>query len=326
MKLNRWIFQQNNPEKINIRGGLLFLGGVFVLSFAFSLWHSGWFSAKPVNNGAVQENLGEWIQVMGSHDQDREAKLQGRWNEAVQTAQAFWMDQPSRLQEALGLTISITARNIWMENNRLRSEIERTRASLDQFKRDEAARRQEMLGAAVLTAYRHDPSGGADFLAAFQREADQQRKIEERTAGRMNLDLETLAAQKTALREAVPEMYSEAIESARRSARMYDTSHLTRTRAVFQDLNAGLSWQRQPADYVEMAGVVRENLRGKPGVGGFVEFGWAAMIGLVGAMIWLGLTMGMESFRSGKSESRDIPANTAKEPDHEQIEVGIGTH
>jgi len=326
MKLTRGIFQQNSSEKINIRGGLLLLGGVFVLSFAFSLWHSGWFSAKPVNNGAVQENLGEWIQVLGSHDQDREAKLQGRWNEAVQTAQAFWMDQPSRLQEALGLTISITARNIWMENNRLRSETERTRASLDQFKRNEAARRQEMLGAAVLTAYRHDPTGGDLFLAAFRREAFLQNKIEERTARRMNLDLETLTAQQTALREAVPEMYSEAIESARRSARMYDASHLARTRAVFEDLNAGLSWQRQPADYVQMAGVVRENLRGKPGVGGFVEFGWAALVGLVGAMIWLGLTMGLESFRSGVSGSRDISANTAEKPYHAPIEVGISGH
>jgi len=323
MKLTRAFSDKDQTEKINARGGLLLLAAIVVVSLAFSLWHAGWFSSKRVDRGTVQENLGEWIQAMGSHDQDREAKLQGRWNEAVQTAQAFWMDQPSRLQESLGLSISITARNIWMENNRLRSETERTRASLDQFKRDEAARRQEMLGAAVLTAYRRDPSGGAVFLEAFEREAYRQRKIEERPAARLNSDLEILAAQKIALREAVPEMYSEAIESARRSARMYDASHLARTRAVFEDLNAGLSWQRQPADYVEMAGVVRENLRGRSGVGGFVEFGWAALIGLIGAMIWLGLSIAIDPFKSRTSESQNDSARSAEKPQHEEIEVGV---
>jgi hypothetical protein len=324
MKLTGAIFQRDHSEKINTGGALLLLAAVVVVSFAFSLWHAEWFFPKRVDHGTVQETLGDWIQVLGRYDQAREAELRQQWNETVQTVQAHWIEQPGRLQETLGLSIAYTARNIWMEKEGLRSAIAAARASLDQFKTGEPARWQEKLGAAVLAAYRYDPSGGAAFLAAFDREMYRQRKIEDRIAARMESDLGSLTAQEMALRDAIPGMYREAVESAHRSARMYDDSHRALARSTFEELNAGLSWQRRPADYAETALVVRENLTARPGVGGFVEYGWPALIGLAAAMIWLGVTIPGDPINPQTPEPQNMSATLAAKPRHEEIEVGVG--
>jgi hypothetical protein len=86
-------------------------------------------------------------------------------------------------------------------------------------------------------------------------------------------------------------MYREAIQSAYRSARMFDESHRERTRHILTELNADLSWQRQPEDYVRLVGAVRETLDGFRGVGGFAEYGWPALAGLLVSITWLGSTI-----------------------------------
>jgi len=297
MKRNMTTQSTNDSEDINTGGFLLLLFAAVIVSLAVSLWHAEWLSPHPVDRGTVQETLGDRIQVVGRFDQDRQAKAQQQWDSTIRRVQAFWIDQPARLQETLGLAIAYTARNIWMEQNRLRTAITSAQETLEQFNREKTARWQEKLGTAVVAAYRRAPGGGAAFESAFERETIRQRNVEERTERGLESNLEYLTTQETELRGAVPEMFRDALESAHRSARMYDDSHMARTRRILNGLNADLSWKRQPEDYVQMAGSVREILRGFRGVGGFVEYGWPALAGLLVAMGWLGLTTPKDPFR-----------------------------
>ncbi|MBI3597430.1 MAG: hypothetical protein HY203_09785 [Nitrospirae bacterium] len=314
MKLSRTIRQTNDSEDINTGGILLLLLAAVIVSFTVSLWHANRLSPQRVDHGTVQETLGDRIQVVGRFDQDRQAKIQQQWDRTVQQFQAFWIGQPARLQETLGLAIAYTARNIWMEQKRLRTAIPAAREALERFDREKTTRWQEKLGTAVLAAYRRAPEGGAAFQAAFERETIRQRKVEERTARGLESNLNYLMTQETGLRGAVPQMYHEAIESAHRSARMYDESHMAWTRRILNELNADLSWKRQPEDYVQMAGSVREILGGFRGVGGFVEYGWPALAGLLAAMAWWGITVPKDPVKPRFSEEEGPTTETTTTP------------
>jgi hypothetical protein len=314
MKLSRTIRQTNDSENINTGGFLLLLLAAVIVSFTVSLWHANRLSSQPIDHGTVQETLGDRIQVVGRFDQDRQANIQQRWDGTVQRVQAFWIGQPARLQETLGLAIAYTARNIWMEQEQLRTAIPAARETLERFDREKTTRWQEKLGTAVLAAYRRAPEGGAAFQAAFERETIRQKRIEERTARGLESNLNSLTAQETELRGAVPQMYRNVIESARRSARMYDESNMAWTRRILDELNADLSWKRQPEDYVQMVGGVREILGGFRGVGGFVEYGWPALVGLLAAMAWLGLTIPKDPFKPRYSDEEKNPTTETTTP------------
>ena len=316
MKLSRTIRQTNDSEDINTGGVLLLLLAAVIVSFTISLWHAYRLSPRPIDHGAVQETLGDRIQVVGRFDQDRQAKIQQQWNRTVRRLQAFWIGQPARLQEGLGLAIASTARNIWMKQERLRTAIPAAREALEQFDREKTTRWQEKLGGAVVTAYRRAPEEGAAFQAVFEQETIRQKRIEERTARGLESNLNYLTAQETELRSAAPQMYREAIESAHRSARMYDESHMAWARRILNELNADLSWKRQPEDYVQMVGSVREVLGGFRGVGGFVEYGWPALVGLLAAMAWLGLTIPKDPFKPRYSDEEEISTTETTTPPH----------
>jgi len=314
MKLSRTVRQTNDSEDINSGGILLFLFAAVIVSFAVSLWHANRLSPQPIDHGAVQETLGDRIQVVGRFDQDRQAELLQRWNRTVQRAQAFWIGQPARLQETLGLAIAFTARNIWMEQERLRTAIPAAQEALEQFDREKSTRWQEKLGTAVLAAYRRAPEGRAAFQAAFERETLRQRKTEERTARGLESNLNYLMSLEAERRGAIPQMYREAIESGHRSARMYDESHMAWTRRILNELSADLSWKRQPEDYVQMGVSVREILGGFRGVGGFVEYGWPALVGLLAAMAWWGITIPRDPFKPGYTENEGSRTETSTPP------------
>jgi len=314
MKRNPTTQQTNESDETKTGGYLLFLSAAVIVSLAVSLWHADRLSSQPIDPGTVQETLGDRIQVVGRFDQDRQAELQRRWDRTVQRAQAFWIGQPERLQETLGLAIAYTARDIWMEQNRVRTAIASAQEAIERFEREKPARWQEKLGTAVLAAYRRAPEGGVAFQAAFEREILRQRKIEERTARGLESNLVYSTIQEADLRDAVPQMFRDAIESAHRSARMYDESHMAWTRHTLSELNADLSWKRPPEDYVQMAGVVREVLADFRGVGGFVEYGWPALAGLLVAMAWLGLTIPRDPFKPESGEKEGSTTETTAPP------------
>jgi hypothetical protein len=316
MKRNPTTHPTNDSDDKKTGGYLLVLSAAVIVSLAVSLWHAHRLSSQSIDHGTVQETLGNWIQVVGRFDQDRQTELQQRWDRTVQRAQAFWIGQPARLQETLGLAIAYTARDLWMEQNRVRTAIAAAQEAVERFDREKSARRQEKMGTAVLAAYRLAPDGGTAFQAAFEREVIRQGKIEERTARSLESNLIYLTTQETELRAAVPQMFRDAIETAHRSSRMYDESHMAWTRRILNELNVDLSWKRQPEDYVQMAGAVREVLGDFRGVGGFVEYGWPALAGLLVAMAWLGLTIPRDPFKPETGEKEGSTTETTTPPPH----------
>ena len=304
MKMTRTIHQTTDSEDIKSGGFLLLLSVAVILSFTVVLWRAGWFSQNQrIDNGTVQETIGYSVQVLGRFDQDRQARLQQQWDRTVQQLTAFETGRPGRLQEILGQSIAHTARMILMEQERLRAAVTDAKTELERFNRERPARWQEKLGGAVLAAYRRAPEGGPLFRAALQRETNRLREMDKRLSRRLSATLAVLTDRQAEFPNAIPGMYGEAIQSAHRSARMFDESHREWTRRILTELNAELSWQRRPEDYIQMVGVVREILAGFRGVGGFAEYGWPALAGVLVAMGWLGSTI-------PKSPIVDMPATS----------------
>jgi hypothetical protein len=291
MKLTPIKSIKTGSEDLNTGGFLLLLSVAVILSFTVFLWRADQSSKKPIDNGTVQETVGDRIQVLGRFDQERQTRLQQQWDRTVQQFTAFVNGRDERQQEILGQSITSAAQMIRMEQERLHVAIMEAGNNLDRFYQEKPARRQEKLGKAVLAAYRRAPEGGVAFQLAFERETNRLRIVESRTARSLESNLNSLMTQEAGFRDAIPGMYREAIESARRSAQMLEASQMAWTGRVLDTLRTDLSWQRQSEDYIQLVGAVREILRGFRGVGGFLEYGWPALIGLLAAMTWLGLTI-----------------------------------
>ena len=191
----------------------------------------------------------------------------------------------------LGQSIASAAQMILTEQDRLKTAVMEAREAVRRFNQEKPGRWQEKLGKAVLAADRRAAEGGIAFQLAFEREINRLRIVEARTARRLESNLNASTAQETGFREAVPLIYQEAIQSAHRSAQMLEASQMAWTGRIFDELRADLSWKREPEDYVQMVGAVREILSGFDRVGGFVEYGWPALAGLLVAMAWFGLTI-----------------------------------
>lgn len=291
MKQSRMIRSTSDSENIKTGGFLLLLSVAVLFSFTASLWLSDFFSQDRTDHGTVQETLGDRIQVLVRFDQDRQARLQGQWDNAVQQFTAFVNGREGRLQEILGQSIAGKTQTILMEQKRLRGAVVRAQEDLRLFNEGRDARWQEKLGMAVVRAYRSAPEGGSALQAALQRETNRLNVLEERVSRGLASNLKSRTAEEAGFQTAIPEMYRDAIESAQRSAQLLEASYMASTGRILHGLNADLSWQRQPEDYVQMAGGVREIMGDFRGVGGFVEYGWPALAGLLVAMAWLGLTI-----------------------------------
>jgi hypothetical protein len=291
MKLTKKQRNDASTENLNTGSFFLLLFAAAILSFTVFLWRADWFSQKPVDNGKVQETVGDRIQILGRFDQERQTRLQQQWDRTVQQFTAFVNSRDGRQQEILGQSIAHTAQIIRMEQERLHVAVMETGNNLDRFYQEKPARWQENLGKAVLAVYRRAPEGGVAFQLAFERETIRLGAREARTARGLESNLNSLMTQEAGLRDAIPGMYRDAIESAQRSAQFIEASHAASTGRILDGLKTDLSWQRRPEDYTRLVGVVQEVLRDHWGVGGFLEYGWAALIGLLAAMAWMGLTI-----------------------------------
>jgi hypothetical protein len=112
---------------------------------------------------------------------------------------------------------------------------------------------------------------------------------------RLESQLDRLTAEKAAVRHAIPMLYQEAIQSAYRTFTMLEEGEHAWTRRILNGLEDQLAWQRRPEDFQGLVATARAMLAGPAGVGGFVEYGLPALLGLVVAMAWFGLSAGKES-------------------------------
>jgi hypothetical protein len=314
MKLTQTKHNDTKIENLNAGGFFLLLSVAVILSFTFSLWHADRFSTKSVDNGTVQEEVGYRVMALARFDQDRQARLQEQWDRSVQQFTAFVNGRDGRQQEILGQSIVGMTQTILMEQKRLRGAVVRAQEDIQRFKEGRDARWQEKLGGAVMKAYRRAPEGGIAFQLAFERETIRLGKLEAQTSRSLQSTLSALMAQEAGFHIAIPGMYREAISSAHRSAELLEASQMTWVGRIFEELRADLAWKREPESYVNLVGSVREILGGLGGVGGYMEYGWPALAGLLVAMAWVGLTLPQDPFKLRSPENDNTMTETATSP------------
>jgi len=208
------------------------------------------------------------------------------------------------------------------EEGRLQKAVVETKAELGLLNQEKSARWQEKLGRAVLVAYHRDPTAGNVFQTTFQQETARLKRVEERTSARLESELKSLITQEAQFHAAIPRLYEEAIQSAHRSNRMRDESQTIWALRNINEIDKDLSWQRLPQDYVKLVSVVQENLRGYHGMGGFVEYGFAALAGLLVSMAWVGSSVMKDQFKISFLETKE-PTEIPLSPHQRRKEIVV---
>ena len=243
-------------------------------------------AAGPAENGQVQEQIGHRIQALGRYDREREARLRQRWVDIAREADAFDSGRDRRVQESLGQAIVQAGLRLAVERAAIETAIV---AATDTRRRlMDGSWFQEHLGAMIFIETLRHPEGGSALIQSVQVDAARLQRIEERTLSRVDAWLTDLTARQARVPDAARDIYREAVQSARRSARLLDASQDTWTSRLFESLQADLAVQRLPEDYARLAATVRAARRGQWGVGGFWEYGAPSLIGIVLAMAWVG--------------------------------------
>jgi hypothetical protein len=279
------------PKKISPRGvieGVIFLLLLVAILLPLGLYLRSLDRAKEKDAVSLerhQEEFGYVATVVSRWDLDRKSWLQGERAAVIQQEKEFKDARNGRLQEALGLGIARSGLMILGQQNRLRKAVMAATDEARRFKEQQASRWQEKMGMAAVVAYRRAPQGTA-FMEAFKREVSRLRKVETRKARRLETRRDALVAEEIRFQNTIPLLYEEAIASAKRSVRLREESVTARTGSLLYGLNNGLNWQREPEDYLHLAGLVRGVLIGPLGVSGFMEYGLPALIGLVMVMVW----------------------------------------
>jgi hypothetical protein len=261
-----------------------------------SFIRSGEPTQISIPSGNVQEEAGFRIVALTRFDQDRQGRLQEQWDKTLQDYTTFVNGRQAREQEILGQSIVQTARVIWIKQKGINASLVQAQAELRRFNEEQPAAWQEKLGMAAVAAYQQAQESGEAFLTAFQHEIDRLRKIQQRTLYRLVTDLSSLTVQKADLQDTIPGMYREANRSAHRSAELMEASEMARVGRIFEQLRADISWKRTPEDYLNQVAVVREIQKGNTAASGFVEYGLWAVVGLVMAMVWVGLSITKDPF------------------------------
>jgi len=240
----------------------------------------------PATNGLFQEQIGGRIQALGRYDQDRASRLHQRWAQLIGLSQTFDEGRTSRLQEDLGQAIVEASQTIVADRAALDTAIADTMAARRRLQNGSWL--QERLGALIIQTAQRFPQGDVRFDQHLHAKTAALRHIEQRALQRLDSRLGTLASQHAQISSAVERRYREAVESARRSARMRDASHDTWISRLLDEVQASLAVPRQPEDYLRLAATVRAVNRGQWGVGGFWEYGAASLLGLIFAAVWVG--------------------------------------
>ncbi len=243
-------------------------------------------AAGPADNGQVQEQIGHRIQALGRYDREREVRLRQRWVDIALEAAAFENGRDRRLQENLGQAITQAVRRLAVERAAIETAIV---AATDARRRlMDGSWFQERLGTMILIETLRHPEGGSALIQSVQVDAARLQRIEARTLSRVDAHLRDLTARQARLPDAARDLYREAVQSARRSARLLDAAQDTWTSRLLESLQTDLAVQREPEDYVRLASTVRAARRGHWGVWGFWEYGAPSLLGIVFAMAWVG--------------------------------------
>jgi alcohol dehydrogenase len=294
------------PRKINtgaLAGTAVFLFWAVVVLFLSFLVQPSNGSGEIGTANLLQEKLGQKIQEVRQFDLDRHARLQEQWGGVVQQIGMIENSREGNLQESLGQAIASTGKNIMVEQAIQRNALIRAAEEFDKFNQEKAARRQQQLGMAVLWAARRAPQGGDVFQTAFQKRANYLKSIDSRIGQRLESNLQGLLIRQAEFPNTIPLLYNEAVQSAQRSARVLNESQLAWAARDLDGLRDRMVWRRQPQDYLQLAGTVREILSPPRWATGFEEYGLPALVGLMLAMAWVSSITRKDQVESGVLDS-----------------------
>ncbi|MBI3621591.1 MAG: iron-containing alcohol dehydrogenase [Nitrospirae bacterium] len=262
-------------------------------------------AAPTPTHDQLQQRLGQTIVMVARHDQallDRQVEQMTR---LMRGSTRFQQGQAGRIEESLGLAIIKTAGSIQEEQSALKSRMILIGRELDLLSEDSAAGRQTQLGWAVRTAAQRAPQGGAAFQAALGKEITRLEQVRQRTTIRLQDELRALKRLDADFAQTIPQRYQKAMESTRLTVLMADDSTVVWTDRQLQELSHQVLQQQSSQVYAQLAGLTRAALTAPAGVGGFIEYGLAAMTGAMAVMVWFGL--------STRKERAPLPVNPTDE-------------
>lgn len=266
--------------------GLLLLFAVIVVPLSLAV--RPFEGAGPsLNEGRLQERIGQAILTAARQDRSRSASLEEQWVEGMRRIAALQSNRRGETQEALGLAVARTGRRVVEDRIALGSAVRAAAEEIDRFQARGDARRQEQLGRAVLVAARRAQPGGEAFQKAFGKEATRLQRVDARVLGRLESRLRALKARQAEYPEKIPALYDEAVLSALRSERMLERSHLVWAGGLMDGLRERMAWERRPQDYLNLAAAVREDMVGRRLLSEFEAYGLPAMAGLLLAVTWV---------------------------------------
>jgi hypothetical protein len=240
-------------------------------------------------DGQMQERLGQTIVMVTLHDQELLQTHLDQITDLMQERDQFQQGRAGRLQEGLGRAIVGTAQAIRAERLELQSRIRITRQELDLLSEDSPAGRQTQMGWVVRTAALRAAQDGTSFQAELGQEITRLEKVRQRTINRLQDELIALNRQVAEFPATIPQQYQKTMVSARRVVEMADASFLASLNQQIQERSHQVVLRQSPRLYAGLADLTRAAMAKPGGVGGFVEYGLAAMIGASFVMVWLGL-------------------------------------
>jgi len=249
----------------------------------------------------IQERLGQSIVMVTLHDQELLQTHLDQITGLMQQRDRFQQGRAGRLQENLGRAIIGMAQAIQTDRFELKSRIGIIRQEIDLLSEDSLAGRQTQLGWVVRTAALRAAQDGTLFQTELGREITRLEKVRQRTISRLQGELMSLKRQDGEFPLTIPRRYEEAIVLVHRMVQMEDEAQFASVDRQIHALSTQVMQRQSPLLYTNLETITREALTPSAGVGGFVEYGLAAMLGAIFVMVLFSF-----SNRQGPATPRSI--------------------
>ena len=139
---------------------------------------------------------------------------------------------------------------------------------------------------AAVVAYKRSITTGRPFQTISDREVRRLQKVKKRKTQRLEATLATLTNREVNFKTTISQALLEAQESKHRSLRMSEEGTISWNKQVLNELEKDLSRRRGPNDYEQLVEQIRAALEDNRGAGGFVEYGFPALLGLFLTWVW----------------------------------------
>ncbi len=244
-----------------------------------------WVMYEP--NARVQEDIGRRILAVERFHSDRLSQLAQRWSTVSDDASGFAAGRNARLQEALGLSIAVTAQRLDIARSSLTTALAEHRATVRAIL--SGGWLQERLGAEIVQTAREVPPGDPRFLQRLEVRIARVSAAETRVANRAAEEIGAVNGRLAQLSSEATTRLADAVADGHRVARFYDASVEAQHARVMGEVATEMAQARSAGDYQQLADAANAAVRSPWTARGFIEFGAAALLGTIGVMVWLAL-------------------------------------